>query len=1052
MSSRRTEVHNPNKPYSQNTKQTIKLNNTIKEDTEQSPTPNRTPPSSQKNTFLSNTRSSKFMTAAMNKVFGYDQQIDSFLEMTYSEPLHESVENLFLNALSAESVIFWQDIPSLQILYSEKLKKTAKHSDGIIGFTFFSRETKLVTDLSAHSEYNEEIDGPSTMPSIFFPLWDYTGSVCAIVQVSKKSFDDEDEEFISYFIQKFKIYSRWVEKSEIPAEVTQELIQVMETEQFLVLFKKRLTQLFDCKTAELWKFNQTANELFLANANKVVTNGCIGIIGESISNHSLINCQSSKLISSYNSEVDGDDDTSILVFSIIDPVKHIDYAIALRGKNNTPVFTLHDELLLTEITPYLAIAYSNAEQFSIKNEYKSNQDEHFYIDNLQNIINSIEENKETNEIVIEILEYMKNVTTSERCSLYLNDKKTNNLKSIYHTSCKSPIIVPYDKGIVGLTFRESEIYNIPDAYEDPSFDSSIDQETGYKTHTLLSIPIKTPYNKTIGVIQLLNKSNFKPFSKADINFSHVFSSLIGLILSIDKLRTKLKERTLNLNTIINPINGDDLKSILYNVIQSAKIVSQSENGTIFLVDEVFHLLTTYVVDGPKLPSTFPISHGVAAHSVETKKPIIVNDAYHDPLFNKTADLENGFKTRSILSIPIISSVGKVIGVLEMINKKNDNYNEEDIKLVQIFANIASFNLENNTNKKIAKYGKCEFEMEKLISETELDLYVTPKKLSITEQEKQSLVSLNFFCIEWNGIGLFKAAFFIFNNFGLLEKFKISNKLFFNFLFKLRETYNDVPYHNWIHAIDVLQYVSYQIITAKFYDILTSYELLSICIAAICHDANHKGLNNPYNEKAETPIGILYKEQSVMEMHHCAMTSYILSHDECNLLYNISESEVIKIYKNIFKLILATDMAHHFKLLKNANDIMDQGPINLSNESHRLMTMTMLIKVADISNVSRPFPIAEKWCDVLAEEFWRQGDLEIAHGWGPSSDLNNRAIKDKAKGQIGFYSFVCLPLYNAVGRMLPELQINADKVNENLEVWKERQREIDEGKKKETVNE
>jgi hypothetical protein len=45
---------------------------------------------------------------------------------------------------------------------------------------------------------------------------------------------------------------------------------------------------------------------------------------------------------------------------------------------------------------------------------------------------------------------------------------------------------------------------------------------------------------------------------------------------------------------------------------------------------------------------------------------------------------------------------------------------------------------------------------------------------------------------------------------------------------------------------------------------------------------HDGIRNVYNVNMETPLGILYKNQSVMEAHHCTMAIAVMSGDECNL--------------------------------------------------------------------------------------------------------------------------------------------------------------------------
>jgi hypothetical protein len=101
-------------------------------------------------------------------------------------------------------------------------------------------------------------------------------------------------------------------------------------------------------------------------------------------------------------------------------------------------------------------------------------------------------------------------------------------------------------------------------------------------------------------------------------------------------------------------------------------------------------------------------------------------------------------------------------------------------------------------------------------------------------------------------------------------------------------------------------------------------------------------------------------------------------------------------------------------------------------------MQLILKCGDISNVSRPFELADKWCDVLCEEFFRQGDLEMANGMEYTSPLNDRSHLDKPKSQIGFYTFVCLPLFQAAAKAVPTLQCNVEQVESNLAIWKDAQ--------------
>ena len=174
----------------------------------------------------------------------------------------------------------------------------------------------------------------------------------------------------------------------------------------------------------------------------------------------------------------------------------------------------------------------------------------------------------------------------------------------------------------------------------------------------------------------------------------------------------------------------------------------------------------------------------------------------------------------------------------------------------------------------------------------------------------------------------------------------------------------------------------------------------------------------------------------METHHCEMMIQILSQDRYNLLHTFSEVDQKQFWQLAINLILATDMALHFKLVNEAKEKVEKKIFDLNKEEDRLLSMELLMKIGDISNVSRPFKIADQWCDVLNMEFYNQGDLEKASGIGYTSPLNDRENSNKAKSQIGFYQFICLPLYTVVAEIFPPLIVNRDSVLSNLEKWKE----------------
>jgi hypothetical protein len=107
----------------------------------------------------------------------------------------------------------------------------------------------------------------------------------------------------------------------------------------------------------------------------------------------------------------------------------------------------------------------------------------------------------------------------------------------------------------------------------------------------------------------------------------------------------------------------------------------------------------------------------------------------------------------------------------------------------------------------------------------------------------------------------------------------------------------------------------------------------------------------------------------------------------------------------------------------------------ADDDHRVPLMPLMLKCGELSNVARPFELADKWCKVLCEEFFRHGGLEMASGMQYTSPLNDREQLDKPWSHIGFYTFVCPPLSVVAARALPPLQANIDQVQSNLATQK-----------------
>ncbi len=105
-----------------------------------------------------------------------------------------------------------------------------------------------------------------------------------------------------------------------------------------------------------------------------------------------------------------------------------------------------------------------------------------------------------------IMEEVTKVMEADRSSLFLVDPERNELWSKIAQGLEvREIRIEIGMGISGYVAQTGNIVNIPDAYADSRFNQEMDHRTGYRTRTILCVPMRNTRNEVIGVIQVLNK-------------------------------------------------------------------------------------------------------------------------------------------------------------------------------------------------------------------------------------------------------------------------------------------------------------------------------------------------------------------------------------------------------------------------------------------------------------------------------------------------------------------------------------------------------------------
>ncbi|HBE53944.1 MAG TPA: GAF domain-containing protein, partial [Cyanobacteria bacterium UBA11369] len=303
------------------------------------------------------------------------------------------------------------------------------------------------------------------------------------------------------------------------------------------------------------------------------------------------------------------------------------------------------------------------------------------------------------------------------------------------------IRIPANQGIVGEVATSKQLINIPfDFYKDPrsKMAQEQDKKNGYRTYTMLALPLLNDQGDLVAVVQLLNK--LKPgnnrtaalseridsqgFTPADEEKFAESAPMIQMILESFRSyhKTARGQRVAAaLMTATRSVSQSslELEEILQRVMEAAKKLMNADRSTLWLLDDRAQELWTKITfeDGEVREIRVPIGQGYAGTVAATGEILnIPFDLYDHPNSEtaKKTDKRTGYRTCSLLCMPVFSPDGDLIGVTQLINKRKlgdfsdyhpecekdvpdyfqVSFDESDQKYMQIFNNQAGIILQN----------------------------------------------------------------------------------------------------------------------------------------------------------------------------------------------------------------------------------------------------------------------------------------------------------------------------------------------------------------------
>uniref|UniRef100_A0AAQ5ZBW9 Phosphodiesterase n=1 Tax=Amphiprion ocellaris TaxID=80972 RepID=A0AAQ5ZBW9_AMPOC len=327
----------------------------------------------------------------------------------------------------------------------------------------------------------------------------------------------------------------------------------------------------------------------------------------------------------------------------------------------------------------------------------------------------------------------------------------------------------------------------------------------------------------------------------------------------------------------------------------------------------------------------------------------------------------------------------VIAVCQLMNKQSrdsdemEAFNRYDERLLEDLAVYCGLALQYAQAVQITEERRASIE----VTQEVLAYHITAAEEEIQALQEAMIPSgesLNIFDFHFSGFGLpddltTQATIRMFLDLNLVQDFNIDYKVSLcQWVLTVKRGYrNRVPYHNWNHALSTAQSMFAMLMaTGQLQTIFSRLEILALMIATLNHDLDHRGVNNSYIERTQQPLAQLYGHSS-LENHHYNLCLFILNNTGSQILSGLSTEDHKTVLHLIKRAILATDLTVYMEYVETLSVKVSQELCK--SRSINLLHRSMLMTASDLSAITKPWPEQRRIANLVAKEFFAQGDKE-----------------------------------------------------------------------------
>jgi adenylate cyclase len=323
---------------------------------------------------------------------------------------------------------------------------------------------------------------------------------------------------------------------------------------------------------------------------------------------------------------------------------------------------------------------------------------HIYeLDKMLNAVFSLD------DIFSKVAEVVFRLTQAEHFFVLLKDKQSGEfLPSVIKfrdpDSLEAAGDISLSKTVVDRVVSEQKAMLSTDAAADNRFAGSMSMILR-GVHSVICVPLIVQEG-VAGVLYMDCQNPIESLTEDDLDLVSALSTTVSMAIDnanlTEQLRKRMERSELMLDMMRSFTAQLERDRLLPVIMQKITTAMNADRSSLFLVDKKTNELFSRIAQGVTLQEIrFPKTAGLAGHVATSGEILNIPDAYDDPRFNQEVDRRTGYRTRSVLGMPVRNNADEIIGVVQVLNKNTGVFTDEDVELLGALSAQAAVALDNS---------------------------------------------------------------------------------------------------------------------------------------------------------------------------------------------------------------------------------------------------------------------------------------------------------------------------------------------------------------------